>query len=48
MKNAAHRFIQSVWYEGSRWFVALLPLAAVYWALVALRRLLFRKEPKRR
>ena len=42
MKNAAHRFIQRVWYDGGRWFVALLPLAAIYWVLVALRRSLYR------
>ena len=42
MKSAAHRFIQRIWYEGSRWFVALLPLAAIYWVLVTVRRLLYR------
>ena len=42
MKNAAHRFIHRVWYEGDRWYLALLPLAGLYWLLISLRRLLYR------
>ena len=42
MNKAAYRFIQSIWYEGSRWYVALLPFAAIYWVIITLRRLLYR------
>ncbi len=42
MRNAAHRFIQRVWYEGDRWYLALLPLSGLYWMLISLRRLLYR------
>ena len=42
MKNAAHRFIQRVWYGSGRWYIALLPLAGLYWLLISLRRLMYR------
>ena len=42
MKKAAHRFIHRIWYEGDRWYLALLPLSGLYWFLISLRRLLYR------
>jgi len=42
MKDAAHTRIHRVWYEGDGWYLALLPLAGVYWLLIVLRRLLYR------
>jgi len=42
MKDAAQQRIHRVWYEGSGWYIALLPLAGLYWLLIALRRLLYR------
>jgi tetraacyldisaccharide 4'-kinase len=42
VKNAAHRWIQRTWYEGGKSYVALLPLAGLYWLVVELRHLLYR------
>ena len=42
MKDVLYRFLQHVWYEGSGWYRALLPLAGLYWLLVSLRRILYR------
>ena len=42
MKDAAQNFLHRVWYEGDGWYRALLPLAGVYWLLIAVRRLLYR------
>ena len=42
MKDAAQNFLHRAWYGGDGWYRALLPLAGVYWALIAVRRLLYR------
>jgi tetraacyldisaccharide 4'-kinase len=47
MKDAAQNRVHRIWYEGDGWFRALLPLAGLYWLLIALRRLLYRLGIKR-
>ena len=42
MKGVAHRWIQRTWYGGGRSYVALLPLAGLYWVIIEIRRLLYR------
>ena len=37
-----YKWIHRVWYEGGRSYRLLLPLAALYWLLIALRRILYR------
>lgn len=41
MKGALHRWIQRTWYEGGKSYVALLPLAGLYWLIIESRRLLY-------
>lgn len=42
MKAVVHRWIQRTWYEGGKFYVALLPLAGLYWLIIELRRILYR------
>jgi tetraacyldisaccharide 4'-kinase len=42
MKDAAQKRIHRVWYDGSGWYIALLPFAGLYWLVISLRRLLYR------
>jgi len=42
MKDAAQNRIHRIWYGGGGGYIALLPLAGLYWLLIALRRLLYR------
>ncbi len=37
-----YKWIHRVWYEGSAWYVLLLPLSGVYWLLITLRRFMYR------
>jgi tetraacyldisaccharide 4'-kinase len=42
VKGVIHRWIQRTWYEAGKSYVALLPLAGLYWLIVETRRLLYR------
>jgi tetraacyldisaccharide 4'-kinase len=42
VKGVAHRWIQRTWYEGGKSYVALLPLAGLYWLIIEARRFLYR------
>jgi tetraacyldisaccharide 4'-kinase len=42
VKGIAHRWIQRTWYEGGKSYVALLPLAGLYWLIIEVRRFLYR------
>ena len=35
------KWLHRVWYEGSPWYQALLPLSGVYWVLITVRRCLY-------
>ncbi len=41
MKNRVYQWFHRVWYEGGAGYWVLLPLSALYWLLVKLRRLLY-------
>jgi len=42
MSGRGERWINGVWYGGSRWYLLLLPLSALFWMITHVRRALYR------
>lgn len=42
MRDYAQNRLHRAWYEGDGWYRALLPLAGLYWLVIAIRRMLYR------